>query len=89
MRFQGFVWTDTSYTDLSFPEERPTKIQNILWAHNGFGFDWLYLFEPLTKELDGFKIIGDTSHTKCFKGCGLALYDFKYIYAEKLSSLAK
>jgi hypothetical protein len=65
------------------------RIDNYLWAHNGFGFDWLYLFEPITKELGGFKLIGEPGKTKCFKGNGIALYDFKLIYAERLDSLAK
>jgi hypothetical protein len=88
LRRENFVWTDTIYDLLSIPEEKSNKIENYLWAHNGFSFDWLYFYEPLTKDLDGFKIVGDSSRTKCFKGNGLFLYDFKNIYPEKLSQLA-
>ena len=43
----------------------------------------------MTKELSGFKLIGDINKTKCLFGNGIWLYDFKCIYAEKLDSLAK
>lgn len=89
LKLNNFLWTDSVHTELSMPQQSERKIANYLWAHNGFGFDWLYFFEPLMKELEGFKVIGDSSKTKCFKGNGLHLYDFKYIYAEKLSLLAK
>jgi len=51
----GYAWSDTCYEDLkhvgSGHNDRALDVFNYIFAHNGFGFDFLYLFEPLTKEM--------------------------------------
>lgn len=86
----GYTWSDTNYEKLGYPSNKDNiKVNNYLWAHNGFGFDWLYLFEPITKEMAGFKLIGDANKTKCFQGNGISLFDFKLIYNDTLRNIAE
>jgi len=49
---EGFAWSDAEYKQLinNRPsQQKDATIHNYIFAHNGFGFDFLYLFEPMMK----------------------------------------
>ena len=62
--------------------------QNVV-AHNGFGFDFRFMYEELHSYMREFKIVGDINQTKSLSGNGLFFFDFSLIYREKLSNLAR
>jgi hypothetical protein len=62
---------------------------NYIFAHNGFGFDYKFMYEELHSCMREFKMVGDICQTKSMQGNGLYFYDFSLIYREKLSVLAK
>lgn len=56
------------------------RLFNNIFAHNGFGFDYLQLYEELHSKMREFRLVGDTTHTKMISGNGLFFYDFALIY---------
>lgn len=82
---------DYDSQSMQYPKgsDNSPNLYNYIIAHNGFGFDYRYMYEKLLERSREFKMIGDVTNTKCLMGAGLYLYDFSLIYKEKLSVLAK
>lgn len=65
------------------------RIRNVFFAHNGFRFDYRFLYEELYARLGFFNIVGDIGSTKSIKGKGLTFYDTALFFPFKLEILAK
>lgn len=88
----NFCYSQEDYRDLNVNgagKYNQGRVHNYIFAHNGFGFDFRFMYEDLHSYMREFKIIGDINQTKQLSGNGLFFYDFSLIYREKLSSLAK
>lgn len=88
----NYCYILTDYTQLK-PESRgkvkPKRLNNYIFAHNGFGFDYKFMYEELHSTMREFSIVGDITQTKQLRGNGLFFFDFSLIYKEKLKDLAK
>lgn len=65
------------------------KVHNVFVAHNGFNFDFRFLYEELFAHLGHFEIVGDIQQTKSMNGRGIQFLDTALMLTGTLSSLAK
>lgn len=70
-------------------KEIAKTFHNTFFAHNGFAFDYRFLYEELHKVMHEFKIVGDLSQTKYIEGNSVRFYDFFLIQRAGLGDLAK
>ena len=61
-----FIMTDYDYKVMKSNTTKVDQklIQNYIFAHNGFGFDFRFLYNELYKAIPEFKLIGDINQTK-------------------------
>ena len=64
------------------------KLKNYIFAHNGFKFDYRFLYEQIYSRLGDMVIVGDVQATKAFYGQGLYFYDTALFFPQSLARLA-
>lgn len=89
----NFIESDINYqSDLAGSASEATKrkkIENYIFAHNGFRFDYRFLYEKIYARVGDMVLIGDVQQTKAFVGQGLNFYDTALFFPQALGSLAE
>lgn len=88
-----FMWSDYDLMELGYgrtPNDRNSpRLYNYIFAHNGFGFDFRFMYNQLHQHCSEFIMVGDMTNTKMLQGGGIFLLDYAQIYKEKLDTLAR
>lgn len=70
-------------------QEKRVKPKNLFVAHNGYKFDYRFLYETLYQTVGDFQMIGSINATKAIEGHGLQFIDTALIIPGTLASIAK
>lgn len=85
-----FQTTKATYTNrMQRYEKRVPKVYNTFFAHNGFKFDFRFLYQELYSRMGDFQVVGCMTAMKQVRGQGICLMDTSLVIPGSLKDIAE